>query len=88
MTAWNYNIDEAPRGRFEIRTRSDAKNRNIKYEVFIPDMIIAASRSYNGAPGVVTSTYWKPNEKRWSMFATGEVPLAWTPWPEHPGDEV
>ena len=78
--AWNFDITQAPRGTTEtITTLRDGKP--VSREVFRPAKIIAADRS--GA--VVTVSYWMPSESRWCMFAQGEEPFAWMPWPDHPG---
>jgi hypothetical protein len=77
---WNYNMDEAPHGRTERREDKRLKGSFI-HEVFIPDRIIAAE---NGNTNIVTLSHWIPNENRWHMFAKGETPFAWMPWPEHP----
>lgn len=79
MMAWNFNMDEAPRGRTERRTKKDAKGNLVEYDHFVPDKIIAA-----GTGGVVTTSRWLPNEQRWNMFTADTPPLAWQEWPEHP----
>ena len=82
MTDWNFNMDEAPRGRTNIVTRQIGKNVVVSEE-FISDQIIAA-----GNDRVVTLSRWLPKEGRWSMFTKDTPPVAWKPWPKHPQDEA
>ncbi len=79
MTDWNFNMKEAPRGKYETKTQK-IKGKTITREVFVPDKIIAA-----GKCGVVTRSHWLPDHKMWNMFGENELPIAWQPWPEHPG---
>lgn len=78
MTAWNFDMDEAPRGTSRTVSRTLGKNQ-IEVEEFTPYFILAA-----GNGGVVTFSRWLPNEGRWNMFSKAVPPLAWMPWPSHP----
>lgn len=81
---WNYDISQAPRGHTEEREVRLAGGKSRKMDVFIPQRVIVASRSCN----TVTVSRWIPPEGkqagRWNMLGTGEEPLAWMPWPDHP----
>ena len=76
--AWNFNIEEAPRGSLKIVSRVVGKN-TVEHEYWDAPIIIAAG---NGA--VVTTSRWLPKEGRWNMFTKDVPPLAWMPWPVHP----
>ena len=39
-----------------------------------------------GGKGVVTGSRWLEKEGRWNMFTKAVPPLAWQPWPDHPGE--
>lgn len=78
MTAWNFDISQAPRGTVRMVERTIGKN-TVSVEDHTPDLIIAA-----GNGGVVTISKWMPKEGRWNMFTKAVPPLAWLPWPEHP----
>ena len=82
MTDWNFNMDEAPRGRTVPVTRMIGKNVVVSEE-HTADLIIAA-----GNDRVVTPSRWLPKEGRWSMFTKDTPPMAWMPWPKHPEDEA
>ena len=79
--SWNFNMDEAPRGeeREVRRTVGNRKEESVWTE-HIPVQIIAA-----GSCGVVTLSRWLPVEERWNMFTKASPPVAWQPWPTHPG---
>jgi hypothetical protein len=79
---WNFNMDEAPRGRTNLVTRQIGKNVVVGEE-FLPDHIIAAGNDL-----VVTLSRWLPKEGRWSMFTKDTPPVAWMTWPKHPQEEV
>lgn len=77
---WNFNMEEAPKGRTETREYVQGA-KTVSRSVFVPDRIIAAS-----ADGVtVTPSSWMPDQGRWNMFNKDTPPIAWQPWPEHPG---
>lgn len=75
---WNFNMDEAPKGRVQMVERLIGKNM-AQIEEHVPDLIIAA-----GNGGVVTLSKWLPKEGRWNMFSKSTPPMAWMPWPAHP----
>lgn len=80
-TAWNFNMDQAPRGEVREVTRVVGKHKTISVTLeHIPVQIIAA-----GSCGVVTLSRWLPVEERWNMFTKASPPVAWQPWPKHPG---
>lgn len=79
MADWNYDINQAPRGRIVDQTVTDKHGKTKTVGRFERDVIIAASKC-----GKVTSSYFIPEQNRWCMFAEGELPIAWQPWPEHP----
>lgn len=82
--AWNFNMDEAPRGSVRTVTRKIGRNDGT-FQEFVPDLIIAA-----GNGGIVTLSKWLPKEGRWNMFTQAVPPISWMPWPDHPhaADEV
>lgn len=89
ITEWNFNMDEAPRGYTKEVERKGPKGQMITQEVFVPEKIIACDDR-----DCVTVSYWIPPKEgkdgrsytpgRWAMFATGQTPMAWQPWPTHP----
>lgn len=78
MTAWNFDMSQAPRGETRMVERVIGK-KMVEVEEHIPAPIIAA-----GNGGVVTMSHWMPKAGRWNMFTKAVPPLAWMPWPEHP----
>ena len=80
---WNFNIDEAPKGKYETKTAVDKNGKEKTKTTFLHDKIIAA-----GKCGVVTVSYWNDPQQRWNMFGTKEAPMAWKPWPTHPDMET
>jgi hypothetical protein len=76
--AWNFNMDEAPKGYKRSVSRAVGKNM-VVFEEHVSVPIIAA-----GNDGIVTLSKWLPHEQRWNMFSKGTPPLAWMPWPSHP----
>jgi hypothetical protein len=83
--SWSFDISKAPRGRYVVVNRKFGKTL-ADAKVFKPDRVILATKC-----GKVTTSHYMPEEKRWEMLATGEQPVAWHPWPEHPhhqSDEV
>lgn len=76
---WNFDISQAPKGSMRSVTRIIGKNE-VTTEEHVPALIIAA-----GNDDVVTLSKWLPKEGRWSMFTKDVPPLAWMPWPSHPG---
>lgn len=83
MTTWNFDMDAAPRGKHEVRTRKGKDGSETEFNHFVPARIIAAS-----SDGVtVTASNWLPEQGRWNMFNKDAPPIAWAPWPEHPSQE-
>lgn len=81
--SWNFNIDEAPRGKYETKTVTDKNGKKSEKNTFLPDNIIAA-----GKCGVVTVSCWLDPQQRWNMFGENETPIAWQDWPKHPEKET
>lgn len=79
---WNFDISQAPRGRYVTATRNNGKG-DWTAEVFEPAEVILATKC-----GKVTKSRWLPEENRWLMLAAGEQPIAWQDWPTHPGSVV
>lgn len=73
MPEWCFDISAAPRGSYDVIPAG--KNGGASRKVFRPERIIAAS-----ACGAVCVSYWNDAAKRWSMFATGQSPIAWMPF--------
>lgn len=78
MSAWNFNIAEAPRGDTVTKTIT-VKDKEVSREVFVAAPIILATKC-----GQVMASEWLPKAERWHGLATGEQPVAWWPWPTHP----
>lgn len=78
MTEWNFDISKAPRGRYVIQNRKFGKGQ-ADTRVFEPDRVILATKC-----GQVIPSRYLPEAKRWEGLATGERPVAWQVWPEHP----
>lgn len=82
MSGWNFDISQAPRGRMvdqEVKNAAQCKAGITTVRVYEPDIILAASKC-----GKVMKSYFIPKENRWCMFASGELPIAWMPYPKHP----
>lgn len=77
MTNWNYNMSEAPKGSY----REVAIGKGTR-KIHEPVRIIAAAPDSD----VVTISNWLPDQERWNMFTKERPPIAWAPWPEHPGE--
>ena len=71
MVVWHTDMSKAPRGHYVVKSAGQGGKADRR--VFEPQMIMAA-----GKCGVVTVSYYIPDQKRWSMFAAGEQPVAWT----------
>lgn len=89
MSNWNFNLDSAPRGHSDTEKRPAGKDgfRYIIVYRYVP--VILASKC-----GKVVKSRWLPPEGksrpigRWEGFnPTGDDPVAWMPWPEHPRPE-
>lgn len=74
---WNYNMDEAPKGEYK---ELPARNGGVR-KVFAPEKILAAHSDGE----LVTISNWIPEQGRWNMFSKDAPPIAWAPWPDHPG---
>lgn len=74
---WSYNMDEAPKGEYK---EVPARNGSVR-KVFVPEKILAAH--HDGE--LVTISNWIPEQERWNMFSKDAPPIAWSPWPDHPG---
>lgn len=83
MSHWNFNIDEAPRGSMVQQPRT-IRDKETTVTAFVPDRVILATKC-----GKVIGSNFIPGddkrEARWEFLATGEAPVAWMLWPEHPG---
>lgn len=84
---WCFDISQAPRGTWKSVAGKAAGRENAIFErqVHVREKVFAA-----GSGGVVTVSWWLPDEERWCMFAKEVPPLAWMPWeenaplPQHP----
>lgn len=81
MGEWNFNMDEAPKGRTETRSWTSADGKEGQRQVFVSERIIAAA---GDDKQTVTPSNWLPDQGRWNMFAKEHPPIAWMPWPNHP----
>lgn len=83
---WNFDISQAPRGRMIQKEVKTPKGGTALRDVFLPDRIIVASQDGE----TVTVSHWIPPTKRsagrWNLLGSSETPLAWMPFPEHPGN--
>lgn len=84
MTEWNFDMSQAPRGHWKTVNRGKGTA-----DLFVPAKIIATDGD------IVTVSYWIPakekpvkTQERWAMFATGQTPMAWMPWPDPPEGET
>jgi hypothetical protein len=75
---WNDDISQAPKGYYEdvVRNRGNVAIMSTRH---VKELIIAA-----GNEGVVTLSWWMPEEKRWSMFTKDVPPNKWMHFPDHP----
>lgn len=78
MTMWSYDISAAPRGKMVTQTVTVKGEERVR-DVFVPAKVILATKC-----GKVTLSHYIPDEDRWLMLASGEHPVAWQAWPEHP----
>jgi len=74
---WSFDIDAAPRGREKVITGKVAGVHDFERRVHERERIFAA-----GTGGVVTVSYWIPEQKRWCMFTKAVPPMAWRPYEE------
>lgn len=77
---WNFDISQAPRGKYVTQVRHGAKC-DFEQEVFVHDPVILASKCEK-----VIKSRWlgDADHPRWEFFKAGEQPVAWQPWPDHP----
>jgi hypothetical protein len=83
MTAWNFDISEAPRGLTETRTRTTTvkgETKESEYEVFIPKNIWAETTN-----GQVLISHFNPPTKTapkgwWSMIGEESRIKCWQPF--------
>jgi hypothetical protein len=78
MSAWNFDISQAPRGHTVddfVQTPKGVR----KTTRFLPVKVILATKC-----GKVTVSKYMPDEDRWEMLQKGEQPVAWQLWPLHP----
>lgn len=88
---WNFNMDEAPKGRMVTKTITTTKGDRTTEE-FVPDAVLVASNC-----GLVLKSHWMPPKltqsgslldgNRWSGFGVDKGPIAWMPLPVHPHHE-
>ena len=85
MSEWNFDISQAPKGRYVKSLLTDKNGKTSEIEKFVPDMVILCAADEKMT---VTRSFWKPNVERWEFFATGQQPLAWMPYPKHPNRNI
>jgi hypothetical protein len=82
---WNFDISAAPTGGERTITGKVGGSRDYERKSHIKEHIFAA-----GTGGVVTVSYWIPDQGRWNMFTKAVPPMAWrtyvegAPLPRHP----
>lgn len=82
---WDFDINAAPKGGEKVMTGRVAGTRDYERRVHVRERIFAA-----GTGGVVTVSYWIPDQERWNMFTKAVPPMAWrsyvegAPLPRHP----
>lgn len=79
---WNRDMSVAPKGTTDMRQRKGKDGSETDYEHFVPAKIIAAASDGK----TVTVSNWLPEQGRWNMFTKEQPPVAWMPWPDHPGN--
>ena len=75
MSDWQFDIENAPRGRDVQLARPKGSTRTVHQ----PELVILASADGK----TVTVSRWIPAEGRWNM-GKNEQPVAWQPYPSHP----
>jgi hypothetical protein len=78
MSAWNFDVSQAPHGHTVDDFVQTAKGVR-KTTRFMPVKVILATKC-----GKVTVSKYLPDEDRWEMLQKGEQPIAWQLWPLHP----
>ncbi len=81
-TPWNFDMTAAPKGTTEQRQRKGKDGEVVIYTQFVPVRILAAASDGK----TVTVSNWLHEHARWNMFTKDHPPIAWQPWPEHPGE--
>lgn len=82
---WDFDINAAPKGDEKRVAGKVAGTRAYERKVHVRERIFAA-----GNGGVVTVSYWIPDQERWNMFTKAVPPMAWRPYvegaplPRHP----
>lgn len=82
---WDFDISAAPKGKERIISGKVAGTREYERNIHVRERIFAA-----GNGGVVTVSYWVPEQGRWNMFTKAVPPMAWRPYvegaplPRHP----
>ena len=87
MMEWNFNIDEAPKGRTITEKEISNKGKVFERERFIPDRILIC---VDDGQEWVGYSHWIPlhangkDGNRWEFIASDQKPLAWMYPPKHP----
>jgi hypothetical protein len=82
---WDFDVSAAPRGIEKVLTGKVAGVHAFERRVHERERVFAA-----GTGGVVTVSYWIPDQERWCMFTKAVPPMAWRPYvkgaplPRHP----
>lgn len=74
---WRTDIENAPRGREVQLPGPKGSTRTVHQS----EAVILASADGK----TVTVSRWIPAEGRWNMLGKNEQPVAWQPYPTHPG---
>ena len=82
---WNYNLNEAPKGRHEPRVVHGKDGNTSTYDMFVPEYILACE---DGDTMIITKSHWMPDHRRWNGFSERTPPLAWMHYPTHPQKET
>ena len=78
--SWNFNIEEAPKGR-RFKREIKQKDKIIYQPVFEEQRVLTASKCGNVFVSYMTE------KGRWSGYTDKELPIAWMPFPKHPNGE-
>lgn len=82
---WSFDLSLAPSGGERVITGKVAGVHEFERRVPVRERVFAA-----GTGGVVTVSYWIPEQERWCMFTRAVPPMAWRPYvegaplPRHP----
>ena len=77
MSEWRTDLENAPRGKMIELPGPKGSVRKVHQS----EPVIVASADGK----TVTVSRWIPDEKRWNMLGKKELPVAWQPFPTHPG---